>query len=199
MTADPFPLVVDLDGTLATRDTMPVQMTRLAIRRPRCLPAFTRAVRESRADAKALLWREVGLDVTRLHYSRTLLAHLDYAGAKGRRLVLVTGAHQALAEAVADHVGLFSDVFGSHARHNLTGRRKAEHLVALFGARGFDYAGNAAADVPVWEVARYAIVCNAPRAVRRAAENCSQVIATLDDRRYRGPALQSLIAALTLR
>ena len=36
-----------------------------------------------------------------------------------------------------------------------------------FGERGFDYAGNSSADLPVWQRARRAVVVNATRAVSR--------------------------------
>ncbi|MDO0536561.1 UbiA family prenyltransferase, partial [Escherichia coli] len=39
-----------------------------------------------------------------------------------------------------------------------------------FGERGFDYAGNSRADLPVWRAARAAIVVNAPASVARRAE-----------------------------
>jgi hypothetical protein len=83
---------------------------------------------------------------------------------------------------------------GSTPDHNLTGSRKAERLAADYGAQGFDYAGNSAADLPVWRVARQGIVCNAPRRVIRLAHHATTVVAHFEDRRYRRPGLQSLLA-----
>ena len=67
---------------------------------------------------------------------------------------------------------------------------------ADYGAQGFDYAGNSAADVPVWAVARAGVVCNASARVMRAAVAVTDVVARFDDRRWRGPGLQSLLALL---
>ncbi len=150
--------------------------------------------RRSRAIAKHHLWEAIGLDAARLHYSPTLLAHLKAEASGGRPLVLATGSTQALADAVAEHLGIFTSTIGSTREHNLTGTTKAERLVADHGPRGFDYAGNSAADLAVWRVARSGIVCNAPRRVARLAGEVTTVVARFEDRRYRGPGLQSLLA-----
>ncbi len=44
-----------------------------------------------------------------------------------------------------------------------------------YGAGGFDYAGNARDDLPVWAAARRAIVVSAPASVRRAAHRMAAV------------------------
>ena len=56
-------------------------------------------------------------------------------------------------------------------------QHKAEALVERFGERGFDYAGNSVADLPVWEHARRAIVVNASascKAMRRPVPSRSR-------------------------
>jgi hypothetical protein len=196
MTAEGMPLVVDLDGTLTTRDTMVLQMGRLVLRRPHRIPAFMSCLRQSRAGAKAFLWAEVGLDVSRLRYSASLLQRLRTEHGAGRVLILATGAHHELAEAVAAHVGLFDDVIGSRDGLNVTGSRKAQILVDRFGNRGFDYAGNAPADTAVWAVSAQGMVCNAHRHVVRAARQVTIVVAVMDDRRYKGPDLARIAARL---
>ena len=45
----------------------------------------------------------------------------------------------------------------SDAVVNLKGAQKAQALVDRFGLRGFDYAGNAKDDLPVWRQARNAL------------------------------------------
>src|ERR1019366_3168622 len=47
-------------------------------------------------------------------------------------------------------------------------------LVAKFGERGFDYAGNSSADLAVWRGAREAIVVNASHALANQAANCAK-------------------------
>ncbi len=52
---------------------------------------------------------------------------------------------------------------------------KLKVLVAKFGERGFDYAGNSSADLAVWRGAREAIVVNASRAIVDQAANCTKL------------------------
>ena len=191
--ADP-PLVVDLDGTLITRDSFLLLLGAMACRAPHQLPSMAATACRSRAKTKLRLWESVGLDVTRLHYSSRLLAYLEREADRGRELILATGSTQALADAVANHLGIFAEAIGSTPDHNLTGSRKADRLTADHGAQGFDYAGNSAADLAVWSVARHGVVCNAPRQVARQARRVTTVVADFEDRRYRGPGLQSLLA-----
>ena len=62
---------------------------------------------------------------------------------------------------MADHAGIFDEVLATDDGVNLTGEAKARALVERFGRGGFDYAGDAAADLPVWRVARKAILVDA--------------------------------------
>lgn len=56
------------------------------------------------------------------------------------------------------------------APRNLKGAVKAAFLEERFGAGGFAYMGDAAADLPVWQVAGRAITVNASAALRRRVE-----------------------------
>ena len=190
------PLVVDLDGTLITSDSFLITLRGLVLAQPQRIGGFLTAMRESRAMAKHWLWENVGLDIADLRYSRTLCAFLEDQADAGRQLVLATGAPEALARAVANHLEIFSVVIGSTPHVNMTGVRKAEALVHAFGEQGFDYAGNAHVDLAIWPLARNAIVCNAPRRAREAARSRSNVILELDDRTYRGPSPQWAIALM---
>ncbi len=78
---------------------------------------------------------------------------------------------------------------------NLSSHRKADALVRRFGARGFDYAGNSRADVPVWQQARRAVPVAASASVRRAAAR----IATVEREFAQAPAgLPAWLRALRL-
>ena len=80
-----------------------------------------------------------------------------------------------MAKPVADYTGLFDEVLGSDGRTNLRSENKLKALVAKFGERGFDYAGNSSADLAVWRGAREAIVVNASRALLDQAANCTKL------------------------
>ncbi|MFZ1725679.1 MAG: UbiA family prenyltransferase [Albidovulum sp.] len=83
----------------------------------------------------------------------------------GREVVLASASDRRLVEPLAAEYGFSDTVFASDSRVNLKGRAKADALVAAYGDRGFDYAGDSAADVAVWEHAENALVVgNVPSA-----------------------------------
>lgn len=168
----------------------------MARRAPHRVGALAGELRRSQAHGREFLWREMGLDPSRLHYSPSVLAYLRAQHAAGRTLVLASGSTQPMAEAVAEHVGIFSEAIGAVPPEHLTSTRKARRLADAFGVRGFDYAGNSSADIPVWAVSRAGVVCNASRRTLRAAREVTRVVARFDDRRWKGPGLQSALALL---
>lgn len=152
--------------------------------------------RRSHAHGRHFLWREAGLDPSRLHYSPSVVAYLRAQSDDGRRIILASGSTQEMADAVAEYVGVFDDAIGAIPPEHLTGTRKADRLAQAFGSHAFDYAGNSSADLPVWSVSRAGVVCNASRSVLRRAREVTQVVAYFDDRRWKGPGLQSLLAVM---
>lgn len=57
--------------------------------------------------------------------------------------------------------------------NNLAGRTKGAALVERFGERGFDYVGNSAVDLHVWQRAAGAVVVGSAILASRAAELCA--------------------------
>ncbi|MEO1001190.1 MAG: UbiA family prenyltransferase, partial [Pseudomonadota bacterium] len=76
---------------------------------------------------------------------------ISHARAEGRPVLLASGAEAGLVARLGARVGV-AETMGSGAE-NLTGAAKARALAARFGAGGFDYLGNAATDIPVWQAA----------------------------------------------
>ena len=72
-----------------------------------------------------------------------------------------------MGDAVAAHLKLFDEVIGSDGATHLRGATKAALLVKKFGRGGFDYAGDSAMDIPVWEAARHVIAVNPEPAAKR--------------------------------
>ncbi len=168
------PLCVDLDGTLIRTDVLWESLVRLLARNPLYLVAVVVWWMRGRAHLKAELARRVQLDVAALPYQPEFLQWLRQQKAAGRELYLVTASDVRLAGAVADHLGLFTEVLASDGRHNLRGKAKGARLAERFGDAGFDYAGNSSVDLPVWERGRRAIVVNASeRLARRAAKRAT--------------------------
>lgn len=161
------PLVVDLDGTLIRSDLLVEGCFALLSEAPLRLPRAAAALAHGRAAFKARVAAEAPLDPASLPFNDEFLAFLRAEHARGRRLFLATAADAGYAHALADQLGLFAGVFASDGTTNLKGSAKARALVAAFGPRGFDYAGNAPADLAVWEQAGGVVAVNASPALLR--------------------------------
>lgn len=180
-TADPrraiklsVPLVVDLDGTLIHSNLLLESIIALVKRSFLSALKLPLWLMRGKAAFKAEVTRRVALNMAVLPLNMPFVERLKREKARGRQLILATGAHETLAKQVADRLGLFEEVLASDGKRNLTGRDKLAVLRERFGATGFDYAGNATADYPIWRAARLATVVNAsPRIVNWATENAN--------------------------
>lgn len=167
------PLCVDLDGTLIRTDMLLESALALVRRNPFFLFCFVAWLARGKAYLKRRIAQRAAVDVATLPYDARVLAWLREQG-DGRRCVLCTASDQRWADAVAAEVGGFDEALGSDGVRNLGGRGKALALCERYGERGFDYAGNAAADLHVWRRARRAVVVNARAGVlARARGECA--------------------------
>ena len=158
LTATPPPLVVDLDGTLVHTDTFLESVLRLIRREPASVFLLIAWLASGRARLKAEVAARIQPNPVTLPYRPELIGWLQERRGAGDRLVLATASHRSTAEAVAGHLGLFDEVFASDETVNLKGTRKRDALVARFGAAGFDYVGDSAADDTVWAACNVAHV-----------------------------------------
>jgi phosphoserine phosphatase len=142
-------ICVDLDGSLCDGDTMVQCALQLLRRQPWLAPWFLVWWLQGRARLKAeIALRAESFDPAELRYHDELLSWLRTEKAKGRRIVIASGADRRVVAAVAAHLGLFDEIFASDGRINLVGPRKAAALGRKFA--DFAYVGNSRADVAVW-------------------------------------------------
>jgi phosphoserine phosphatase len=168
-------LVVDLDGTLIKTDLLWESLAQLLRRNPLMLFAVLFWWMRGRAFLKRQLARRVTIDPAALPYHEPFLAFLREQKKAGRKLILATASDRDMALPIAAHVGLFDEVLGSDGKTNLRAANKLKALVEKFGERGFDYAGNSAADLAVWSGAREAIVVNARPSLVKQASGCTRL------------------------
>ncbi|GAB5471152.1 MAG: UbiA family prenyltransferase [Rhodospirillales bacterium] len=186
-------LAVDLDGTLLRSDML-LESGWSAIGSSASAPfRAVRASMEGKASLKRYLAEVAKIDVTSLPYDPDVIAYITKWRKEGGKTALVTATDQRLAQAIADHLGLFDEVHGSDGTHNLKGEKKAEFLSERFGRGQFSYMGDAAADLAVWHRSKRAITVNAPSRLRKATEQAAPEVEHLTTRRASiAPILQAL-------
>lgn len=167
-------LVVDMDGTLLRTDTLHEALVAFLSARPWRLPETLGWLRLGKAGFKRKLADEWIVEAAGLPVNERVVDLIEAARAEGRRIVLVSAAEQRQVDEIARHFGLFDEAHGTGAAApdgaNLGGDAKAQFLTARFGEKGFDYIGDARADLPVWAAARRAVTVSAPASLRAAAE-----------------------------
>ncbi|WP_031386725.1 UbiA family prenyltransferase [Desulfonatronum thiodismutans] len=176
-----IPLVVDLDGTLLRTDLLLESGFAFVRAHPLRALAPIAWLMRGKANLKAQLAFETPLDIASLPFAPDVVEFLKAEQARGRNIILATAGHKTYADAVAAHLGLFERVLASDGALNLSARTKRDVLVRIFGENGFDYMGNSHDDIPVWAVARQALLVNPGLGVEsrvRALGNVERVMRT---------------------
>ncbi len=177
-----LPLVLDLDGTLVTVDTLHESFFLFLKRNWRAAwrtPFWTLSGRAVVKEKLATVVTEE--DVEAFPINAELLAFSQREAERGREIVLASAADRSVAEKVAKRFPFITRVVSSDGRNNLRGAAKAEALAELY-PQGFVYAGDSTPDVHVWRRAEGAIVASrSPRVLERARE-ATHVLATFPRR-----------------
>lgn len=154
--AELLPLVVDLDGTLTPSDTLHESclavLKTVSVSGPSTCLSLLPHLKAGKAAFKRAVAQAVVLDHEALPLNAALLDWLKQERRAGRPLYLVTAADQSIADAVADHLGLFDGAFGSADGVNLSGAHKLDLIRKRIGGR-FLYAGDAPVDAPLFAAA----------------------------------------------
>lgn len=156
--SDVKPLVLDVDGTFLKTDMLLESFWHALGRDPlRCLATSIRNI-TNRAALKQGLAALAPLRTDLMPVNPQVQALAEESMRSGREVVLASGSDESLVRRLAAEHGFTGRIFASDGRINLTGRRKAVELIAAYGENGFDYAGDAAVDRPVWQAAENAII-----------------------------------------
>lgn len=163
----PIPVCVDLDGTFIRGDLLWDGILRLIRSNPGRLLQVPWWLAFGKQILKSRLAHHAPPPLIAPPINQRLLAFLHAEKLKGRRIVLATAAHAGSLESIRQSFP-FDEVLASDDTLNLKGQAKSKALVARFGHKGFDYAGDSFADEAVWACARKAIVVSRyPRRIRR--------------------------------
>jgi 4-hydroxybenzoate polyprenyltransferase len=151
-------LCVDLDGTLLATDTLWETILALLRQNPLFILLLPYWVMRGKVCLKRQIAQRVVLDVAQLPVHSDVIEYLRQEHREGRTLVLATATDRSIADRIAGHIGLFSEVLATDGRKNLSGSAKGRALVERYGERGFVYMGNSAVDLPIWRHADEAIL-----------------------------------------
>lgn len=173
-------LAVDLDASLVLTDTLHESAVLLLRNSPLQVLRLPLWLMQGKAALKEKLAQMVQLNPALLPYNEALLDWLRIQKAQGRRLVLCTATNRTIAQSIANHLGIFAQVFASDGKTNLAGTNKKHTLEEHFGKQGFDYVGNSKTDLDVWSGARKAILVNVSPGIARQAEQLTVIERTFE-------------------
>ncbi len=177
-TASSLPLVVDLDGTLLRTDFL----WETALSYLRAAPwGFVLILYWAicgRARLKAELAKRTDIDISLIPANEDVVALMMAAKDEGREVVLATAADMKIALAVRQRFPFIDRIMASDGAVNFKGEAKLRVLSAEY-PQGFVYAGDSAADLPIWFGAAGMIIVNAAASTVRAASVLGEPIAVL--------------------
>lgn len=175
-------LCIDLDGTLIKTDLLHESL--LELLKSNLLYLFSLVIWffKGKAVFKSEIASRVSIDASTLPYNQAVIELIRKEKSNGRRVILITGSNEKLADLVQEHLQLFDKVVGSSAVRNMTGKDKAEYLINEFGESQFIYAGNSYSDLPVWKASQQAIVVDPPLGLKKQLRNISVDISWLSEK-----------------
>jgi phosphoserine phosphatase len=178
MTPDPGtepPLCVDLDGTLIEGDTLHLSLRHLARTAPWKLLALPFVLLRGRPAFKAWVARQYIPDPAGLVWRTEVVEFLKSERGRGRRIILATAAHRAVADVVVAHLGLFDGVVATESGANVKGKLKAVHIRKSLSCNDFDYIGDSPADLPIFQVARVSYLVAPSPSLSQAAKAVGRI------------------------
>jgi 4-hydroxybenzoate polyprenyltransferase len=185
-----IPLVLDLDGTLFSTDTLHESLILFLRKHPSDAWRIPGWVLSGRAIAKERLAVAVAKENLALFPTNVeLVAFAEREAARGRRVVLATKADRVIAEKVAARFQFIAEIIASNGSENLKGEAKARKLMSRF-PDGFVYAGDSLADLRVWIKASGAIVVRGRPALERKVRASTPLLATFPRTSVRVPAIR---------
>ncbi|WP_186370191.1 UbiA family prenyltransferase [Yersinia vastinensis] len=154
------PLCIDLDGTLVRTDTLVESFFLLIKKNPFYSFMCVLWLFRGKAVLKSEIAKRVTMNASSLPYNESLLAMLHEEHKNGREIWLCTAANEKIAQAVSDHLSIFSKVIASNDTKNVSSSVKADEI--LSHTDSFDYAGNSSDDIKVWDKSAGAIIVDLP-------------------------------------
>lgn len=182
---DVKPLVLDVDGTFLKTDMLLETFWAGLGRDPLGTLRALRHVRDI-AALKAALAAVAGLRTDLLPVNPEIADLALKSRMAGREVVLASASDRSLVARLAHEYGLDQRVFASDGVTNLKGAAKAAALVAAYGEKGFDYAGDSAVDIAIWNHAENALVVGAVPSARALSAKGQNLVEFAGGWRWQG-------------
>lgn len=188
-------IFVDLDGTLIRTDLFVESILVFLKQRFFNFVRLLSWLIRGRSVAKTLVASQVQLDIENLPYEAELIEWIKRKRELGHRIVLATASHWTYANKVADHLGLFDDVIATTARLNLKGAAKLEKIQHQVKDEPFAYAGDSAADRPIWQAATANVLVNSRQSDTALSRSQGKLEMSI---RSRPPVLHEFVRAMRI-
>lgn len=160
-------LVIDLDGTLVKTDTLLESMVIYLRQNPSQIFNIFLWISKGKVYFKSKISEHTNLDPNCLPYCSEVLALIQKYKSEQCKIILATAAHHKIAQSIADHLGVFDEVFATHQGQNLRAHNKQNLLLDKYGEGNYDYVGNSKDDIPVLATAHLKYVANPDFWLRR--------------------------------
>ena len=153
-----LPLIVDVDGTLLQTDLLWEGLIELVVRQPRRVFGALPALGAGKASFKAYTARFGAPELECMPFTPSVMELIETARETGQPIILASAAHHEQVELLGRRIGAHA-AWGSDESVNLSARSKLRKIQENYAE--FDYVGNAAPDLHLWDRARRAYVVNA--------------------------------------
>ncbi len=160
-----YDIYVDLDGTLIKTDILYESALLLVKQNFIYLFIMPFWLLKGKSNLKYKVSALVDINTQTLPYNETFLKYLKDQKQLGRKLILATATTEKYAQAIADYLGIFSQIIASTENQNISGKVKLDIIKSH--SKEFSYAGNAAIDLVIFSHAKESIIVNPTWGLKR--------------------------------
>lgn len=183
-------LVVDLDGTLIKTDLLLESVLLLLKQNPFYLLVLPFWILKGAAYTKLAIAERVTLEVDSLPFNQQVVDYIVKQRNQGVAVYLVSGSVAPWVQAVGAYLGCFDGCFGTKASgKNLTGVNKVNFIEKELGLHHYDYLGNSAQDLPVWQHSATALVVSSSQALLKKVKKNNTNYQIIDQPSQKGSSI----------
>ena len=152
-------LAVDLDNTLIKTDMIYVGLKYLVMNKIYLGPKLIwLLLTKGRTYAKKYLFDVTSFSIEDIHFNNAVLNFIRVNRNKYNQTILISGSYCEYVNIIANHINLFDRAVGTSLDTNMVSTNKVIFLKNNYENIVFDYIGDSAKDIPIWESARNAYV-----------------------------------------